>query len=27
MGNMNEDGPVLTYPKTFSVTSGIRIGF
>jgi hypothetical protein len=27
MGNMNEDGPVLTYPKTFSVTSGVRIGF
>lgn len=27
MGNMNEEGPVLTYPKTFSVTSGVRIGF
>jgi hypothetical protein len=27
MGNMNEEGPVLTYPKTFSFTSGVRIGF
>jgi hypothetical protein len=27
LGNMNEDGPVLTYPKTFSITSGVRIGF
>lgn len=26
LGNMNEDGPVLTYPKTFSITSGVRIG-
>lgn len=27
LGNINEDGPVLTYPKTFTVTSGLRIGF
>lgn len=27
LGNMNEEGPVLTYPKTFSISSGIRIGF
>lgn len=27
LGNMNEEGPVLTYPKTFSVTSGVRIRF
>jgi hypothetical protein len=27
LGIMNEEGPVKTYPKTFSVTSGVRIGF
>ncbi len=27
LGNMNEEGPVLTYPKTFSISSGVRIGF
>lgn len=27
LGNMNEEGPVLTYPKTFSLSSGVRIGF
>jgi hypothetical protein len=27
LSNMNEEGPVLTYPKTFSISSGVRIGF